>query len=202
MGTRHLICIWWKGEWYLAQYGQYDGYPEGQGLDIYKFLIVPGNIEKLKVGLEEHVYKVTSEEAWRMDTEMHLSLSARTAAKVLSIIANEATSKVNDDESKSKKTIPVYLCLDFANDGLFCEWAYVIDLDNEVLEIFGGAEHKTENHRFKDVGEPSDSVPGTFCSFTFAELAEMKTEEMFIQRIDDTTEQDEDEAEAVSQADS
>lgn len=29
-------------------------------------------------------------------------------------------------------------CMDFAADSLFCEWAYAIDLDDDVLEIYAG----------------------------------------------------------------
>lgn len=39
MGTRHLICIFADGEYHLAQYGQWDGYPSGQGATIVDFLL-------------------------------------------------------------------------------------------------------------------------------------------------------------------
>ena len=38
MGTRHLICVVKDNEYKLAQYGQWDGYPEGQGVNILRFL--------------------------------------------------------------------------------------------------------------------------------------------------------------------
>ena len=38
MGTRHLICVFKDGDYRVAQYGQFDGYPEGQGLDLLNFL--------------------------------------------------------------------------------------------------------------------------------------------------------------------
>ena len=38
MGTRHLIFIQLNGEYKLSQYGQWDGYLEGQGLDVLNFL--------------------------------------------------------------------------------------------------------------------------------------------------------------------
>ncbi|PPQ62814.1 hypothetical protein CVT24_000508 [Panaeolus cyanescens] len=186
MSTRCLICIWWKGGWYLAQYASHSGYPDGQGLHIFKFLIVPGNIEKLKIGLEGCVYEVTSDEAEEM-SEMYPSLCGTTGAYVLTIIAGRAT-------SKSNMAIPLQLNLEFANDSAFCEWAYVIDLDDEVLEIYRGSQRKTEeNHRFKDVGEPRYRVPRLFCSFTFADLAEMKTEEVYVKRINEIREQKKDE---------
>ena len=38
MGTRHLICVKLDGEYKIAQYGQWDGYPEGAGLEVLRFL--------------------------------------------------------------------------------------------------------------------------------------------------------------------
>ena len=38
MGTRHLICVVKDNEYKIAQYGQWDGYPEGQGLVVLRFL--------------------------------------------------------------------------------------------------------------------------------------------------------------------
>lgn len=38
MGTRHLIAVIdRKGTLKVAQYGQWDGYPSGQGVDVLKF---------------------------------------------------------------------------------------------------------------------------------------------------------------------
>ncbi len=61
MGTRHLICVFYKCRFVVAQYGQWDGYPEGQGVTLMKFLRMPINIQQLKDGLE-HIYKLSKQE--------------------------------------------------------------------------------------------------------------------------------------------
>ena len=38
MGTRHLTAVYQNGEYKVAQYGQWDGYPDGQGLICLEFL--------------------------------------------------------------------------------------------------------------------------------------------------------------------
>ena len=38
MGTRNLTCVFLDGEYKVAQYGQWDGYPSGQGLTCLEFL--------------------------------------------------------------------------------------------------------------------------------------------------------------------
>ena len=37
MGTRHLTAVHVDGEYKIAQYGQWDGYPEGQGMTALTF---------------------------------------------------------------------------------------------------------------------------------------------------------------------
>ncbi|CAG8981193.1 hypothetical protein HYALB_00012813 [Hymenoscyphus albidus] len=55
MGTRNVICVYYKGGFVIAQYAQWDGFPEGQGTKIWTFLSTPGNIARLKQGLE-HIH--------------------------------------------------------------------------------------------------------------------------------------------------
>lgn len=38
MGTRNLTIVFMDGKYRVAQYGQWDGYPEGQGLTCLRFL--------------------------------------------------------------------------------------------------------------------------------------------------------------------
>lgn len=53
MGTRHLQTVIDKdGNMKLSQYGQWDGYPSGQGLDILRFLLL-GNLEKYEKNLSK-----------------------------------------------------------------------------------------------------------------------------------------------------
>ncbi|KAK3903470.1 hypothetical protein C8A05DRAFT_14584 [Staphylotrichum tortipilum] len=210
MGTRHLICVFWKGKWYLAQYGQFDGYPEGQGAKLFKFLSVARNIDNLKGGLEHHVYEPTAEQleaiwvecdawdaarsadpatfnVWERNmhgiNQLYPSLARETSAGVLGLIARAARSEEPAKEATEPKKIPLQLDLGFANDSLFCEWAYVVDLDKEVLEVYGGHEAKGEGHRFADVGGPTVPVPRLVCSYDFAELFLTKSKTEFLEKV-------------------
>ena len=50
-----------KGETKIAQYGQWDGYPEGQGVTILNFVRKKKNLEKLRAKLEKVRFKTKKE---------------------------------------------------------------------------------------------------------------------------------------------
>ncbi|EEH38225.1 hypothetical protein PAAG_01146 [Paracoccidioides lutzii Pb01] len=195
MGVSSLICVFYQGHFVVAQYAQFDGFPQGQGLKILKFLVVPGNITRLTEGLENIKYlsmeeldeiyikvstmnrnayekKAESDPDFPMPVNIfkHLypSLSREVGGDILEMIA----------QSTPEKKIPHSLELEFANESFFCEWAYVVDLDNDVFEVFGGAESKetATNKRFNDVGQKNDTVPKFVESFAFDDLPQGEPE--------------------------
>lgn len=63
----------------------------------------------------------------------------------------------DDDKNSGNMTLLPYLtesfsmwdCSGFLKNSLFCEWAYIVNLDDEVLEIYKGAnKHKTALGRY------------------------------------------------------
>ena len=48
MGTRNLTAVMIDGEYKVAQYGQWDGYPSGQGLTCLHFLRETMDEDKFK----------------------------------------------------------------------------------------------------------------------------------------------------------
>lgn len=157
MGTRHLVCIYHAGRFIVAQYGHYDGYPEGvgAGATILKFLATPGNIARLRAGIP--FIKVEHEEG---------SLDG---AEVLSTVAGAG---------ERSAEVEVGFDLEFASDSLFCEWAYVVDLDGEVLEVYQGGVRwdakeasVPDQGRFKEVGVCGQVHTATFA---FAGLPDEK----------------------------
>ncbi|KFY08110.1 hypothetical protein V492_06509 [Pseudogymnoascus sp. VKM F-4246] len=193
MGTRHLICVFYNGRFVLAQYGQLDGYPEIQGLVVVQFLRDTDNITRLKQGLA-HMYTPTAKEEEEMirainrandewfkaaskgevsllerQNSVYPSMSTHTSAGILEVVA----------KATAEAKVPIKLETEFIHDGLFCEWAYVIDLDEEVLEVYTGLERewKGSSERFKDVDEAVEGfVPSLVKRFAFAELPEGKAE--------------------------
>lgn len=134
MGTRNLTAVFYNGEYKVAQYGQWDGYPEGQGVTALNF-IRDVDLNKFKQRLDK-VRFLTEEE--KKDIELlhgdgwvkhYPYLSRDVAAEILTYVMNGADKLINR------------LC--FAGDSLFCEYGYVIDLDKETFEVYEGF-NKTE----------------------------------------------------------
>lgn len=143
MGTRHLIAVQKNNEYKVAQYGQWDGYLSGQGDNILKFFH-ENNLETFRnkvdncfFGTQEQINEAyapyVNSDGWmtmiqaddfKMSEFAHLSRD--TGSSILNVIM-----KSND---------PLMLTdqIDFANDSLFCEYAYVIDLDKDILEVYQG----------------------------------------------------------------
>lgn len=157
LGTRNLICVVKNNEYKVAQYGQWDGYPEGQGVEILNFLTQTMNKELFKKKLDE-VSFATHEDLMRMWEEagadpnsewvsmeisdkfnqLYPENSRNTGALILSIIQG------------SSKPLKLHNSLNFAADSLFCEWAYVLDLDKNTFEVYEGFNKQplNENERF------------------------------------------------------
>jgi hypothetical protein len=160
MGTRHITVVVKNNEVRVAQYGQWDGYPGGTGLNILKFL-QHNNGENISL-LDE---KINLCRLIKDDTHPGLvaafsshpeNFNRDTGSNILRII-NESIG-------------PVYLVdyFEFAKDTVFCEWAWVIDLDNRVLDAYKGPkylgyeEELGPNNRPMPITEPESNDQGIF----------------------------------------
>lgn len=176
MGTRHLIAVIdRKGTLKVAQYGQWDGYPSGQGVDALKFA-------KNKVLLDElekrfdiiKFYNDTHEiDRWiqqydsraEIESNKHISEQARTlGGRTDSDVYWWNTTQTRDLGADILKTLIdidtkrlpqehngyIYLFndIEFLKDSLLCEWAYIIDLHtNKLLVLEGFNEDKSKEYQ-------------------------------------------------------
>lgn len=170
MGTRHLTCVFVDGQYKVAQYGQWDGYPEGAGVTVLKFLhqmdrpkflanvnktkqVTGDDVNKLLVECGhdpiQHPMGVRLDVYHKFQTE-YPSVGRDIGAKILELIQSA--------------TEPVLLenGISFAGDSLFCEWCYVIDFDKNVLEVYRGfnKEPLTASDRFFSAPIDTESRQG------------------------------------------
>jgi len=147
MGTRNLTCVFLDGEYKVAQYGQWDGYPSGQGataLEFLRGLVAAGTVSQFAnrvraistITVEE--YKTlwvecganpdsgfVSSDVAKEFGRRHPHLDRDAGAKILEMIFAGTATKIRRQ-------------VEFSGDSLFCEWCYVVDLDRGTFEVFKG----------------------------------------------------------------
>lgn len=165
MGTRHLVAIVQNNEYKVAQYGLFDGYPSGAGIEILNFLR-ENNLDRFaeKVSkcsfLNEEEHEAIAAKKFRggsiekfmkrpTKSFKYAHLSRDTGSDIFQFIM----------DSKGLQTINR---IDFVAEGLFCEWAYVVDLDKQTFEVYRGVQKTPvpEDQRFASMNpDPSTFVP-------------------------------------------
>lgn len=171
MGTRNLTIVVLDKQIRVAQYAQWDGYPSGQGATACEFiqsrLMSPIKFERFKNAVREtsQIPKAKRKQYWidcgaEPDNDMvsmviadkhkkkHPELSRDTGADILELIYKGARE--------------IDLQIDFVSDSLFCEFAYVLDLDTKTLEVYKGFNEKPlkKGERFFDFDKKYDAHGG------------------------------------------
>ena len=166
MGTRNLTCVFKDGEYKVAQYGQWDGYPAGVGADILTFLHEWVNELEYELVNVEWITEAERNATWEnyeRDGDMvemgeyekwseeYPELSRDTGGKILARIREFSP-------SERKPKLKLENSLSFAADSLFCEWAYVVDYDKGTFEVYEGfnKEALTPMERFFEFDNPKE----------------------------------------------
>ncbi|OTA98754.1 hypothetical protein M426DRAFT_325712 [Hypoxylon sp. CI-4A] len=198
MGTRNLICIRVNKKWVVAQYCQYDGYPEGQGLIAFRFL-KNADIVRFRERLanvyepSDEVFKLIAVANKNGRDRLKAAVGERELPWIMHDPLNEIFPSMRRDigalilqfiaDSDAENKVPVYLDLEFANDSVSCEWAYVIDLDDETFKILGGSGSKSkegDDNPFQEIGPDDALIPKLVTTFTFSHIKEI-TDVQFIE---------------------
>lgn len=149
MGTRHLVAVVQDGKVKVAQYGQFDGYIASAGSDVIDFInnklsnvIISkkfrDNVRSSFFADDEYIRKSKTECGfdpdqeyvsfgdlnWQKYIETYPQFSRETSTDVLNMLC-ESPLALHDSFS-------------FGKDSLFCEYAYLIDLDKDQLQIYTG----------------------------------------------------------------
>ena len=153
MGTRNLTVVVHNQEVKVAQYGQYDGFPDSLGVKLLKFFSNPANTENLKKILPK--VRLWNEKDQKQQDEFLESIGCTNG--ILNDKQKEEFKKRYPFRYRERygrlregQILEVLLefhhldelattdAYDFASDSLFCEWAYVIDYDTNTFEVYKG----------------------------------------------------------------
>ncbi len=174
MGTRGLTCVVLGGKMKVAQYGQWDHYLGGQGKTVFDFIANKMKLDKFKEAVAEcrFLSKASIEKTWTeagaepdsfgvtFDVShkhklIYPGLNRDTGAQILTLIQDgthilsiEENGEYKDKTFDVKPVRGLQNSKSFASDSLFCEWAYVLDLDKKTLEIYKGFNKGKAKGRF------------------------------------------------------
>ena len=147
MGTRNLTVVYLDGEPKVAQYGQWDGYPSCAGEVLAdemkkiifenglgrladnvrgcRFLTLKETVERYKsIGVEEGRQWINGEEAAAFKA-LYPQLDRDMGYDIVDYIYENGPQELSNS-------------FDFAANTLSCEWAYVVDLDEETFSVYCG----------------------------------------------------------------
>jgi hypothetical protein len=150
-----LTVVQHRGEYRIAQYGQWDHYPEGQGITALhfcrKFLREKSGRETFKDQLARVSFAPTDEAFYdKLYADLGIVPEVFGTMKTISVADSEKFKEKYPQLDRDMAadvlrfvwaaTEPVLLrnSISFATDSLFCEFAYVVDLDKETFEVFKG----------------------------------------------------------------
>lgn len=139
MGTRGLTIVKLGGKIKIAQYGQWDHYPTGQGETISEFIREKLDLRKFKAKVkalqfvnEDEIHDLWKEEGisgpgvsvevYEKFKKKYPQFTRDTGAEILEMVQNEKIDKLKNS-------------IDFLEDGLFCEYAYELDLDKKTVRV-------------------------------------------------------------------
>lgn len=186
MGTRNLTMVIDKeGDLKVAQYGQWDGYPEGQGATILNFCKDKNNLDKLQAELKniafiydnEYLKKWYEEEycsrcpKWSNQADSRTEemkfwwdylMSRDIGGKILEriISVRDIVSEMFGERKLPKEhngKIVLYNDVNFGRDSLMCEWAYCVNFQTKKLECFCGF-NKDKSREYKRFATNQEEV--------------------------------------------
>lgn len=188
MGTRSLTVVVHNNEVKVAQYGQWDGYPKGQGKTLLSFLKDASKVETLKqllpkvrfqtqkdikeqteflksIGCENGWMNIEQGKLFRNKYPLH---HRDVGGEILDLIL------LLKDSNEFILTDAYY----FAADSLWCEWAYVVDFDKNTFEVYAGLNSKeiSKEDRFFSLYKKGEKYKPVklFMSFSLDELPDEK----------------------------
>jgi hypothetical protein len=164
MGTRNLIAVHVEGQYKIAQYGQWDGYPSGEGLATLGFsrTIVDQAARQAFADKCRAAKFLTQEDIDRINAELKSGAASMDAGGKYQQFSRDRGAEILRIVSQHEPGILLKNSLSFAGDSLFCEWAYVIDLDKGTLEAFKGFNQTelAEGERFAAPGLELEKTNG------------------------------------------
>ena len=164
MGTRHLTAVYLNHEYKVAQYGQWDGYPDGQGITCLHFLREECDIARFRDAVKNCTFIANDKlngllKEFGMEDNGDMSVDDYDRFKLAyPELHRDIGAKILKLVQDNPEGLELRDRIEFAADSLMCEWAWVVDLDEGTFEAYKGYNYTplTENDRFFFLAEYED----------------------------------------------
>lgn len=145
MGTRGAAGFVLDGKEYVS-YNQYDSYPSGLGADVLEFAkqIAEVGVERAKEAVENVRLVNASDTPTPEEQEKFADIWDPTVSS-----GSDWYSLLRNGQGRLDILLAAGVMTDdadFLNDSLFCEYAYLINLDTETLEYYEGFQKDDEGN--------------------------------------------------------
>ncbi len=163
MGTRGLVGIKVNGK-YSGYYNHFDSYPDGLGHGMIEFVkkLDASNIETMKYNCENLIIVEANSEPTKEEIDKYCQFSnskVRSGTDWYSLLRNIQGADYLDAILRGKLS-HIFNDIGFIRDSLFCEYAYILNLDELTLDFYRGFQHNAQEFNpFGDAYE--ESVSGT-----------------------------------------
>lgn len=138
MGTRGLMAFAHNGE-VKAMYNHWDSYPSGLGEVMQKWMLAQDG--DFSVAIERFERLQAVQEDSEPTEDQKLALLRYLNLEVGNRTDGDWYNLLRDTQGNPTEALEAGFFVDyfkFGEDSLFCEFAYVVDLDREVLEVYKG----------------------------------------------------------------
>lgn len=200
MGTRGLNVIVSNGKVKVALYNQWDSYPSGQGMTTLEFFrdkFSEDFVRKVNgcswINQEEHKAMWVSVGADPNSDMVSMDVSKKFSEKY-PWLHRDCGAKIYDFINDSENGLKTQDSMDFACDSLFCEWAYVIDLDKKTFEVYKGFNTKPleDSERFSILNEKCKGEEYYPVKFVKSySLSSLPTNEEFLEDLEPKNDEEE-----------
>lgn len=151
MGTRGLYGVVVNGE-VKASYNHFDSYPSGLGSDVVKFVQGIENVADTFERAQALTLVDESDEPTPVQVQKITGQEKPDAE-----VGGDWYGWLRDAQGNLAENLRIGFMtngVNFGNDSLFCEWGYLVNLDDETIEVYRG--FQTEPHT---EGRWADYVP-------------------------------------------
>lgn len=169
MGTRNLVAVYSKGVPVIAQYGQWDGHPSGQGKTALEFctehLSTPAGRDAFKVKLTQCRWVTDDEikvahEAVGIEGPFMTMDQSQKLDHMFPYLSRDIGARILEMVRISPVDVLLVNSIEFAGESLHCEFAYVVDLDHNTFEAYVGFQKsRTTGQRFSEFESEGKYAP-------------------------------------------